>query len=232
VPEQAPAGGGKRKKWGEGVNWYDEVRADVDTGDLVLFSGKGGISAGIKWFTGCKWSHIGMALRLAEWDMVLLWESTPFGTVADAESGHIRQGVQLTPLSERIRSYEGDVAIRHLDVRRTPEMLRALRTFREELKGRPFEQSKLELIKSVYEGPFGANEEDLSSLFCSELVAETYQRMGLLPEEPPSNEYTPADFAPEYGPPLLKGSLGPDRPLKAARAGVRRGLPGREAASG
>jgi len=52
----------------------------------------------------------------------------------------------------------------------------------------------LELLKSAYDGPFGKNEEDLSSLFCSELVAEAYQRLGLLTEGTPSNEFTPADF--------------------------------------
>ena len=54
------------------------------------------------------------------------------------------------------------------------------------------------MIKAAYDGPLGHNQEDLSSLFCSELVAEAYQRLGLLPKPPqglPSNEYTPRDFA-------------------------------------
>jgi hypothetical protein len=37
----------------------------------------------------------------------------------------------------------------------------------------------------------------LSSLFCSELVAEVYQKMGLLTEKLPSNEYIPKDFSTE-----------------------------------
>jgi hypothetical protein len=41
----------------------------------------------------------------------------------------------------------------------------------------------------------GINKEDLSSLFCSELVAEAYQKMGLLTEQLPSNEYIPKDFS-------------------------------------
>ena len=39
------------------------------------------------------------------------------------------------------------------------------------------------------------DEEDLSSLFCSELVAEAYQRMGILDPERSSSEYTPDDFS-------------------------------------
>jgi hypothetical protein len=63
------------------------------------------------------------------------------------------------------------------------------------MRGRPYERSTHEMMLSVYDGPLGRNRrEDLSSLFCSELVAAAYQRMGLLPPDPPSNEYTPKDF--------------------------------------
>lgn len=62
-------------------------------------------------------------------------------------------------------------------------------------------KNKLELIKAAYGGWLGDNKENLSSLFCSELVAEAYQRMGLLPEVgsahkvKPSNEYTSRFFS-------------------------------------
>ena len=71
---------------------------------------------------------------------------------------------------------------------------------RKEFQGRPYEKSKLELILStldIQEGflSFLHNQhEDLSSLFCSELVAAAYQRLGLLGRERISNEYTPDDF--------------------------------------
>lgn len=189
---------------------YENIRTRLKTGDIVLFSGKGGISTGIKWFTQSKWSHVGMVLRLPEWDVVLLWESTTLSNIADIESGRERKGVQLVPLSERIKKYKGEASIRLLDVERTPEMLTQLSILRAEIKGRPYEKDKIELIKSAYDGPFGENIEDLSSLFCSEMVAEAYQRMGLLAEEPPSNEYTPKDFSDEGELDLLKGTLEPE----------------------
>ena len=37
-------------------------------------------------------------------------------------------------------------------------------------------------------------EEDLSSLFCSELVAAAYKHMGVLNTTKPSSEFTPDDF--------------------------------------
>ena len=187
---------------------YENLRPSLKTGDVVLFSGKGGISTGIKWFTNSKWSHVGMVLRLPEWDAVLIWESTTLSDIADIESGKERKGVQIVPLSERIKKYKGEVSIRLLDTERTPEMLKELSLLRAEIKNRPYEEDKIELIKAAYDGPFGANKEDLSSLFCSEMVAEAYQRMGLLPEKPASNEYTPKDFSDAKKLKLLKGKLG------------------------
>ncbi len=187
---------------------YEQIRPDLATGDLVLFSGKGGFSAGIKWFTRSRWSHVGMILVIPEWDTVLLWESTTLSSLKDVESNTARRGVQLVSFSDRLRNYGGEVAVRRLRIDRTDRMQQALSSFRNEVRDRPYEEDTVELIKAAYDGPFGDNTEDLSSLFCSELVAESYQRMGLLPNDPPSNEYVPNDFA-STGPgvPLLAGAL-------------------------
>ena len=42
---------------------------------------------------------------------------------------------------------------------------------------------------------FQNTHEDLSSLFCSELVAAAYQRMGIIKSDRASNSYTPDDFS-------------------------------------
>ncbi len=187
---------------------YNEIRENLKTGDIVLFSGKKALSMGIKWFTGSTWSHVGMVLRLPEWNIVLLWESTTLSNLTDITTGKETQGVQLVPLSERVKKYDGDISVRQLEgVDRTPEMMADLKTLSEQFKGKPYEQSKIELLKSAYDGLFGENQEDLSSLFCSELVAEAYQTMGLISESEPSNEFTPKDFSSEKRISLLRGSL-------------------------
>lgn len=193
---------------------YDDIRDSLQTGDLILFSGKGPISTGIKLFTASKWSHIGMVISIDGWDSMLLWESTSLSKIKDAIDGKAKQGVQTVLLSDRINGYEGDIALRRLIVKRTPEMVTTMREFRKSVKNRPYEESKIELIKSAYDSIFGSNnEEDLSSLFCSELVAEMYQRMGLLSEEKLSNEYTPSDFGDKKNIQLMGGYLGPEIPL-------------------
>jgi len=100
----------------------------------------------------------------------------------------------LVPLSSRLATYKGEVGIRRIGKPLTMDQLTALRLFRHEIKNRPYEKDYIELIKSVYDGPFGQNTQYLTSLFCSELFAEACIRMMLITDEEPSNEYTPADF--------------------------------------
>lgn len=127
----------------------------------------------------------------------------------DIETGKVTQGVELIPLKHKIFSgWYNRVAIRRLIVSETErtEMTQHLFQFKEELGERPYEKNKLQLIRSAldfhqdYFTFLKNEEEDLSSLFCSELVGAAYQRMGLLEfnknssNYKTSNEYTPDDF--------------------------------------
>ncbi|OUC16724.1 MAG: hypothetical protein B0A82_00415 [Alkalinema sp. CACIAM 70d] len=181
---------------------YEDIRNQLKTGDIILFSGKGGLSDGIKFFTVSKWSHVAMVYRfddpLDPKGSVFCWESTTLNSIKDADTGRLTKGVQRLELSERLEKcfangYE--INIRPLSQPLTDSMIIALNNFRHEVSGRPYEKNKIELLKSAYDGIFGDNCEDLSSLFCSELIAEAYQKMGLLTERIPSNEYTPKDFS-------------------------------------
>ena len=171
---------------------YEEIRARLKTGDLVLFSGRGALSRGIKRVTRSMWSHVGMVLYLLEEDGVWLWESTKLSTLKDHISGRRREGVQLVPLSQRLREYRGTVAIRLLDRPPTDDEYDRFNAFRRLVSRRPYERSYWELLRAA----FGWNvKEDASSFFCSELVAESYQSFGWLTEAETANNYTPASFA-------------------------------------
>lgn len=190
---------------------YHKIRDELKTGDIVLFTGTGLISNIIK-LSGER-THIGMIMNMPEYDFTCLWESTTLCTLKDLESGTFIKGVQLVPLSKRIATYEGDIAIRRLmDVEVDFRTNKSLLEFRRNFNGRKYEESIMSLIGSAFD-IFADKEEDLSSLFCSELVAEAYQRMGLLPEDVPSDMYSPSDFCESEGLKLLTGYLGPERIL-------------------
>jgi hypothetical protein len=193
---------------------FAELKPTLDSGDVLLFAGESRFSRRIKRLTGSHWSHSALVARPQGGGPLLLWEATLDTDLADVATREIAPGVCLYDLEHWIRHYGGETAIRPLRVERTEEMRAALLAFYMEARGRPYERNRLELFRSVYDGPLGRNrKEDLTGYFCSELVAEAYQRMGLLPATPASCEYTPRDFSSERKRPLpllLGAALGPE----------------------
>jgi len=191
----------------------------------VFFSGDALVSRLIKTISQADWSHIGMVFRISnelfEEDLVLLWESTGLTNLADIQTGDRKAGVMLVDLQQRIMTYPGKVSVRQLlkdndsNFKMSTEQLMKFIKLREEFKGRSYDFDPVELLGAVIDHKsFIHNEEDLSRLFCSELQAATYQRMGILSYDISSNEYTPGDFATESIP-FVKGySLGETLAIK------------------
>ena len=130
--------------------------------------------------------------------------------MADLEIGLVQAGVRLVPLEAALTAYSGPVAVRLLHANRTKKRLADLHQFRAEMRGVPFERSRSQLLRASRR----ANRvEDLSSVFCSELVAKAYMRMNLLGDSLPCNDYTPKDFTTSRVPPLelrKRAVLGPE----------------------
>ena len=140
----------------------------------------------------------------------------------DIESGKVLQGVQLLPIRYQLYSGWNDrIAFRRLtgiNDEKREELYKMLLHYRKEVQGTPYEKSKLDLIRSSFDFNedfltfLNNEEEDLSSLFCSELVAEAYKRMGVLNTTKLSSEFTPDDFtsARDSDLPLSFGRLEPE----------------------
>lgn len=173
-----------------------DVNATLYDGDIVLFSGRSLFSHSIRTFTNSPWSHCGMVVydeRLGKnahiWDVS---KKTFGGEVA------------LYDLQQRLAVYDGKIAYRPLMRENQQRGLSQedrdkWQSVQADLAGRRYETSKLELFKAAFDPKIfsyelALNAPDLSSIFCSELVAETYQRLGLLRATIPANEYVPADF--------------------------------------
>lgn len=175
------------------VDLYQKARPTIKTGDIVLFSGRGFISWGIEKFTKSPWSHIGMVIKDDVWDIVHLWESTTLANVDDADAGKCVSGCMTTNLSSRVLDFKGKVVLRPILVPFTDADISLLAQMRKTFIGKPYEKNKLVLLRAAL-GWIG-HSEDLTSIFCSELVAEALQVIGRDTKGPPADSYIPSDFA-------------------------------------
>ena len=183
---------------------FDAIRHQLQTGDILLFSGRSLISRLIRLFTRGRWSHIGIIVRDVASDDLFLWEATSNNTISDVEFGHIPRGVQLVSLEEKLRSYNGIAAVRFLEgVERNAKMMKRFRWLFKRLRRAPYRNYLVEYLNIGIRG----NRRAANCAFCSQLVAEAYMRMRLLRLERPSAFYTPNDFAKDRSLPLKHGKL-------------------------
>lgn len=198
---------------------YGEAVNDLETGDILLFSGAGDDSCKIKTFTCSPFSHVGVVIRCdhikepiygrRDPDHLYVWHS-PSDVLPGSEDvigKETKNGPQLNALGYELRGTSSGVYVRRLQKydeetgrRRGGKALAdpcgtGIMEFMREASTVPYEKNTWELYRSAWDGPGGHNEKNLSSYFCSELVAQTLMEMGVLSSRAnPSNEYVPGDF--------------------------------------
>ncbi len=168
------------------------------TGDVILYSGKYPLHLRQQAVTGCSWAQVGLVLRLPESSLVYVFESTKLSECCDAIAGEIIHGVQISRLDHRIDTFNGRVGVRRIRPRLPKYLRHELYCFARDVHGYPFNDNKWTAGRAFRRRN---TPDDGSSFFCSELVAEAFQRIGLLPVPPAgltSNNYIPADFSSEY----------------------------------
>lgn len=169
---------------------YEEIRGQLQTGDVVLFKGKGWISWLIE-----KWcSLVSCGKRVKSSHVGWLWVER--GRVLLHESTMIRggfKGVRLIPFSEVVETYSGRIWIRHLQTKRTPSFMKKFKAFVSETLGKPYEEDPFQLIRSCWFFT-RSKKEDKKSYFCSELVAAGFKELGLICTEAASNDFAPYEF--------------------------------------
>lgn len=181
------------------------------TGDLVLFSGKGLVSGTIRLFTGSRWSHVGMVVRSE--DEVLLLEATVTDEAVDISLGRPVRGVQVVRLADKLAAYDGAVALRRLELDERPVGLdEAVQEIAALWRYRGYKSFTATLVLDL----LSANRRPhrVHRVFCSELVAEIYKRLGIMCRGVRSSRYVPGDFGLEQPPFLTNARLSPPIPLK------------------
>jgi hypothetical protein len=170
---------------------YEQSRSQIKNGDVLMYRGHSLPSRIIRWATGSRYSHAGIA---AWWnDRLMVMEA-------------VGKGVVVTPISKNIRSYHGSVEW-FTSAEEIPDDQR--------LKMVEFAQRELgkeyALWRTLFLGIRVLFRRDLESkdklrrekqLFCSHYVAETYNAIGRDLKKGVSDSFmSPGDIATS---PLLK----------------------------
>lgn len=192
----------------------DSVISSLKTGDLVLFRRARLCRWLPEWLGGRHVTHVALVVRDPGHIEPMLWETAPAGAAS--------AGVRLRRLAKRLQTHAGRISVRRLTRALSPAQLEKLAVWRRELAGRQIRHSLLDLMGAGEDGWVGAEQENLDTLLAGELVAEAYQRIGLLDGVRSggraAREHTPRWFeADELGLRLGYG-LGPEIPLGDAGA--------------
>jgi hypothetical protein len=169
--------------------------AEARTGDLWLFRGRKTADRAIHLATNAPVNHVAMAIAFDDLPP-LLWHTEVGRTVADVWTGEHQRGVQLHRLDEALAAWTtryGQLAfVRQLDAVITTEMEDDLLRVIAELDGRPFPRTRSMAWKWLRGRWRGRAHDDV--VYCAELLAITYTRMGLLDPKRPPNWYDPGRF--------------------------------------
>lgn len=165
------------------------------TGDLWLFRGHSAADHAIRVLTNAPVNHVGMAIVIDDLPP-LLWHAELGKGLQDVWTGDHHRGVQLHDLRGAVQQwcgrYEQRAWLRQLDGTVTPEMEAAVLRTVARLDGTPF-PATAKLIGRWARGRV-RRPAPAELTYCAEVVAATYQAMGLLDERLPTNFYDPGAF--------------------------------------
>ena len=174
----------------------DDAIALASTGDVWLFRGRSLADVAIRTVTNSPVNHVGMVVALDDLPP-LLWHAELGRSLPDVWTGEQQRGVQLHLLRDAVttwerrygqrawtRQLEGRVERRHED--RLMEVI-------ERFDGRAF-PTTFGLARQWATGRYRRRSSSLETVYCAELVATTFQAMGLLPSRRPASWYDPGRF--------------------------------------
>ena len=173
----------------------DDAVASAATGDIWLFRGRSIADLSIRAVTNSPVNHVGMVVALDDLPP-LLWHAELGRSLPDVWTGERQRGVQLHLLRDAVvtwrqrygqdawfRALDGTIERRHED-----RLMEVIARF----DGRSF-PSTVGLARQWLVGRF-RRQSSLETVYCAELVATTYQHMGLLPAKRPASWYDPGKF--------------------------------------
>ena len=182
----------------------DEAIDLTRTGDVWLFRGDSMPDRAIRLATNSPVNHVGMSVVIEDLPP-LMWHAELGKSLRDVWAGTHQRGVQLHDLREAVlvwaRRYGQRAWLRQLETPVTAEMENAVLRTIARLDGTPFPSTarlawrwvrgRVPAIPGI---PGEPPDKRLETAYCAEVVAVTYEDMGLLPEGRRPNWYDPGRF--------------------------------------
>lgn len=185
----------------------DEAVEVTRTGDIWIFRGRSGADRAIQTLTNSPVNHVGMAVVLDDLPP-LMWHAELGRSLPDMWTGRLQRGVQLHDLRSAVQvwgaRYGQRAWMRQLEAPVTRDQEDALMRTIARMDGTPF-PSSVHLAARWFGGRLPGRGErarrgrderrpGVESAYCAEVVASTYEAMGLLTSERRTNWYDPGRF--------------------------------------
>jgi hypothetical protein len=195
----------------DSINSMVDKFEGMDTGDILLMGNQSyWFSKLIEFYTGSKWSHVGIILKDPVWiDQSMtgfyLWQSGTENFV-DAEDHKNLFGVRIDKLENILDTYDGYIGWRHLKLKnQIPDLEDKLKNIHSIVHDKKYDIHMLDFIKAreyikettcmFLSSIFNYRRTDV--FFCSALVGFIYQHLGLLPEDTEWSRCEPKTFSSE-----------------------------------
>jgi hypothetical protein len=177
------------------------MQQPINSGDLLLFSGTGTVSRAIKLFTGHFVSHAAIAFRCPVTNQLYVWEmgDVNFSGPMITRLGRSKETAHLVSLKEKVKSYNGDIYVRKLSKTiDQPKFERFIATnlgkqYNSNLVSAWNDRGNISLISLPFLNPTKKRESS-EDWMCSQLVAATYNYLGITTNNIPDHEMMPFDY--------------------------------------
>jgi hypothetical protein len=168
----------------------------ASTGDVWLFRGKSLADRAIQAVTNSPINHVGMAVALDDMP-ALMWHAELGRSLPDVFTGEHQRGVQLHILRDAVTTWDSKYGqrafLRQLQGEITKEHEDKLMEIIEQMDGKAF-PTTVGLAGQWAVGRVRRRDVSKETIYCAELLAATFQHMGVLPKRRPPSWYDPGKF--------------------------------------
>lgn len=171
---------------------------ELETGDIILFSGNYFLSHIIEYFTNSIYSHTGIILKNpnlgdAKFKGIYLLESG-FENTPDPENNRIKKGVQIINFEEKFKNYKGRIYVRKLHCTRDKNFYEKIIQIHSTVHNIPYDLNPIDWIKGYYKIDIGNTQKE-NKYWCSALVSFVYVELGFLDKHIPWTLISPKELS-------------------------------------